>query len=250
MVKCILSVLLLLSLFITPALADPFEFLEDYAADISELYNPDDPSAGTFVFSCRYPHVDEHAEGGAVINAFYEYQLNDAVDYLVPMLQDGYWGEDFSTVITYTVTCNSEDYFSVLLRTEKNRSETSVVQWKGQVFSREYAYGATCSLPVLLGILDQNEKDEEIQSYQTEKVSKTIRKMVWNLIEEDDSQTLANCLSEEDLAYLFFPAEDFYLDENGDPVFYLQPYYVLETVPDNAELITFTIPFEDILDEL
>ena len=170
--------------------------------------------------------------------------------YLVPMLQDGYWGEDFSTIITYTVTCNTEDYFSVLLRTEKNSSGTSVVQWKGQVFSREYAYGATCTLPVLLGILDQNEKDEQIQNYQTEKVSRIIREMVWNLIEEGDSQALADCLTEEDLAYLFFPAEDFYLDENGDPVFYLQPYYVLETVPDNAELITFTIPFEDILDEL
>ena len=30
-------------------------------------------------------------------------------------------------------------------------------------------------------------------------------------------------LTEEDLAYGFFPEEDFYLDENGDPVFYLQP---------------------------
>ena len=114
----------------------------------------------------------------------------------------------------------------------------------------ENAYGATCMLPVLLGILDQNEKDEEIQNYQTEKVSRIIREMVWNLIEEDDNQTLADCLTEEDLAYLFFPAEDFYLDNNGDPVFYLQPYYVLETVPDNAELITFPISFENIQDEL
>ena len=248
--KRIFSFFLAALLLTVPALADPFIFLDDYAADITELYNPDDPSAGAFVFSCRYPHVDENAEGGSVINAFYEFELNDAVDYLVPMLQDGYWGEDFSTIITYTVTCNRNDYFSVLLRTEKSGSETSIVQWKSQVFSRENAYGATCTLPVLLGILDQNEKDEEIQNYQTEKVSRIIREMVWNLIEEDDNQTLADCLTEEDLAYLFFPAEDFYLDNNGDPVFYLQPYYVLETVPDNAELITFPISFENIQDEL
>ena len=248
--KRILSFLLFLSLFVVSAFADPFAFLDDYAFDVSEMYNPDDPSEGTFVFSCRYPHVDNIAEGGAVINAFYEYELNDAYNYLVPMLQDGYWGQDFSTIITYTVTCNNEEYFSVLIRTEKSISETSILQWKGQVFSRINSYGTTCTLPVLLGILDQNEKDEQVQNYQTEKVSRIIREMVWNLIEKSGDQALADCLTEEDLFYLFFPAEDFYLDESGNPVFYLQPDFVFGSVPENMELITFPISMEDILDEL
>ena len=57
-------------------------------------------------------------------------------------------------------------------------------------------------------------------------------------------------LAEEDLSTVFFPEENFYLDENGDPVFYLQPGDVFEEVPEGMELLTFPIPLEDILDEL
>ena len=56
--------------------------------------------------------------------------------------------------------------------------------------------------------------------------------------------------TEEDLSTVFFPEENFYLDENGDPVFYLQPGDVFEEVPEGMELLTFPIPLEDIRDEL
>ena len=79
---------LLFALLSSVSLADPLPLLEDYAEDISEPYDEADPSAGTFVYSCRYPHVDENAEGGAEINAFYDYLLNDTVNNMVPMIQD------------------------------------------------------------------------------------------------------------------------------------------------------------------
>ena len=56
--------------------------------------------------------------------------------------------------------------------------------------------------------------------------------------------------TEEKLSRVFFPEEDYYLDENGDPVFFLQPADVFDEVPEGADLITFPIPREDILDEL
>ena len=74
--------------------------------------------------------------------------------------------------------------------------------------------------------------------------------MVWNMIEENDAGIDYGGLTEDYLEGIFFPEEDFYLDENGDPVFYLQPGDVYEEVPEGTDLLTFPIALEDILDEL
>ena len=248
--KRIACVLLILVLFILPALADPLPLLEDYAVDISEPYDENDPSAGTFVFSCRYPHADETAEGAAGINAFYEYDLDDTVLNMVPMLQDAFEGTDYSMTTTYEGTCNNDDYFSVLIRTEKKWADHLRTGWKGQVFSRKQGMGATCTLPTLLGILAPDENEEWIQDYKNKEAETLVRKMVWEMIEDYDGEYDLSELTEEYLEALFFPAEDFYLDENGDPVFYLQPEDVLPELPENVQLITFPISLEDLLDEL
>lgn len=242
---------LLFALLSSVSLADPLPLLEDYAEDISEPYDEADPSAGTFVYSCRYPHVDENAEGGAEINAFYDYLLNDTVNNMVPMIQDAFEGFDSSMIVTYSVTCNNDDFFSVLVRTEKNEPERSMVYWEGHVFSRRHpSAGYTYSLPKLLGILDPDENEEWRADYQTEKADNLIREMVWNRIEEDESGLDFSGLTKETLSMILFPEENFYLDENGDPVFYLQPGDVFEEIPEGTGLITFTLPLEEILDEL
>jgi hypothetical protein len=53
-------------------------------------------------------------------------------------------------------------------------------------------------------------------------------------------------MEEEALDYAFFPEEDFYLDETGNPVFYLQPGFAEGT----DELLCFPISIEEILDEM
>ncbi len=245
-------VFLLVSSFLAlPALAAPLSLLDDFAEDISEPYDESDPSYGTFVYSCRYPHVDENGEGGAEINAFYDYLLSDTVSNMVPMLQEAFEGFDSSLIVTYDITCNNDDYFSVLVRTEKVNPDQSLVYWEGHVFSRKHpSAGNTFSLPKLLGIMDPDENEEWLEDYQTEKADKLIREMVWELIEENAENIDYGILTEESLSQVFFPEEDFYLNEGGDPVFYLQPGDIYEEIPENAGLFTFTIPLEDILDEL
>ena len=203
--KRIACILLILVLFILPALADPLPLLEDYAVDISEPYDENDPSAGTFVFSCRYPHADETAEGAAGINAFYEYDLDDTVLNMVPMLQDAFEGTDYSMTTTYEVTCNNDDYFSVLIRTEKKWADHLRTGWKGQVFSRKQGMGATCTLPTLLGILAPDENEEWIQDYKNKEAETLVRKMVWEMIEDYDGEYDLSELTEEYLEALFFP---------------------------------------------
>ena len=249
--KRIFGMLLVLSLLAFPVLAAPLPLLEDYTAEISHPYDEGDPSAGTFVYSCRYPHADDAAEGGSEINAFYEYLMNDTLDNYVPLLQDAYEGYDSSMTVSYTVTCNTDDYFSVLVRTERNNPDLRLTTWEGHVFSRKNGSpGQTYTLPKVLGILAADENDEWLQNRQTEKANNIIREMVWNMIQDNPEGLDYGDITEEILAYIFFPEENFYLDENGNPVFYLQPGDLFSEVPEGTGLFTFPIALDDILDEL
>ena len=73
--KRFLPILLVLCMISGAAFADPLALLDDYFDEIIQPIDEADPSAGEFVYSYRYPHVDEEAEGGAEINAFYEDQI-------------------------------------------------------------------------------------------------------------------------------------------------------------------------------
>ena len=249
--KRVLSVLLLLSLLALPALADPLPLLEDYTAEIAQPYDENDPSAGTFIYRCSYPHADDSSAGGSEINAFYEYLMNDTLDNYIPLLQDAYEGYDSSMVVTYTVTCNNDEYFSVLIRTDRDNPDLRLTTWEGHVFSRtKGSPGQTYTLPKVLGILSANENDEWLQNRQTEKANSVIREMVWDMIQDNPEGLDYGDVTEESLDYVFFPEENFYLDENGDPVFYLQPVDFFAEVPEGTGLFTFPIALEDILDEL
>jgi len=240
----ILSVLLLICV---SALADPLPLLEDYTGEIKEDYD-----GGTFLFSYRYPHVDENAEGGDAINAFISQELiNYKLEFDVPIIQDVYEseGDSFSMVIDYLTTCNNDEYFSFLVKTDRMDPDQTLTYYEGYVFSRKNGgNGKTYTLPKFLGILESNENDTWLQDRQTGKADKLIRELVWEIIRENEEGiAYYDTFTEESLEAEFFPEENFYLDENGDPVFYLQPDIA---APASFGLLTFSIPLEDILDEL
>ena len=253
MMRRLILILLFLSLLMSSALADPFVLGDDWAEDIVELYDEEDPSAGTFRYSYRYPHIDESDEEGDGINEFYDYLISNELSFYIEMARDSFVeGVDSTTVITYTVTCNNDDYFSVLIRKEENTSDRTGTFWEGHVFLRNDPNpGFTNTLPQYLGILDAAETDEWLQERQTGRADDLIREMVWEMIEENEAGIEYSAgFTEEKLSRVFFPEEDFYLDENGDTVFFLQPGDVYDEVPEGADLITFPISREDILDEL
>ena len=249
--KRLLPFLLILSLLAFPAFADPLVLTEDLAEDIVEPYDEEDPSMGTFRYSYRYPQVDEEGEAGAGINQFYS-DLVYELDFYIQIAQDSFEGSDSTTAITYEVTCNTDDYFSVLIRKEEDNPDSRRTTWTGNVFLRQGGNdGLTSTLPQYLGILNASETDEWLQNRQTNKTDSLIREMVWDLIGDDEAGIgFPDDLTEEKLSSIFFPEEDFYLDGDGEPVFYLQPADVFDDVPEGTELITFHIPLEDILDEL
>ena len=243
--KKVFPLLLVLVLLSVCALADPLVLQEDLFSSISEPCDESDPSAGTFAFSYRYPCVNEEGEDGAAVNAFFRTKAEYLEDFTIPM----YRGENASTEWTYTVTCNNDDYFSVLLKREKTTENGTAVKWEGCVFSRKNPDpGSSYTLPKLLNILAADENEEWIQEHQNEKANETVRGLVWDMMEENKAGiAYFPDYLEEYLQEDFNPEEDYYLDENGEPVFYLNPGIA---APEEFGLLTFPITLEEIDDEL
>ena len=247
--KHFFSVLLILCIITASAFADPLPLLDDYTGEVVQFHDESDPTAGRFIYTYRYPHVDEEAEGGAEINAFFDELVTYTESFTIPMNMDAYEESDNSTTITYSVTCNNSDFFSILVKTVKLSAEQSKEIWDGYVFSRKHGSpGQTWTLPRLLGTLEQNENDTWLQDRQTEKADNLLVDMVWDLIEDNEENIdYYHDFTKEQLSHIFFPEENFYLDETGNPVFYIQPG---KAAPETAGLLTFPISLEDILDEL
>ena len=237
--------LLILMLFTVAALADPLALQEDLFSSISEPCDADNPSAGTFVFTYRFPRVNGGDVYGDAINAFFLERAEYLEDFTIPM----YRGENSATEWSYTVTCNNGEYFSVLLKREKITEDGTSVKWEACVFSRKNPDpGSSFTLPKLLNILDADENEEWIQEHQNEKANEAVRTLVWDLMEENEAGIeYWPDFTEEDLVSEFNPEEDYYLDENGEPVFFILPG---SAAPEEFGLLTFPITLEEIDDEL
>ncbi len=246
MKKALLLLLLLSAVLLAPAsLAEPLALTEDLAgAEVLPI-----GENRTYTYTYAYPQVDDSDPSAALINEFYRYRVSDALDFEVPMMADYYasdGGRDSIFVrIGYTVTCNNDAYFSVLLKSEGNDYQT----YTGHTFSRtDLKPGSSVALPYLLGILETDESDSWLQDRQTARADTLVRGLVWKMLEEHREELgIDPEFTEEIFALSFYPEEDFYLDENGDPVFYLEPGLAAEP---GKGLLTFPIPLSLILDEL
>jgi len=234
--------LMIVCLLAACACAEPLEM----AADLADTVKVEIGGGAEYIYTYTYPQVDEEDPSAELINSFYQYKVSDAVDFEIPMNADYYISqgteENVTVDISYQVTCNNDDYFSVLIRT----AQGEFVTWTGHVFSRkDIKPGSSVALPYLLGVLESEETDTWLQDRQTAKADALVREMVWEALEDSDIEVYED-FEEESLEYGFFPEEDFYLDETGNPVFYLEPGFA----DGSGELLTFPITIEDILDEM
>ena len=242
---------LLLFLILLPVFssADPLSLKEDYANSILIPFDESNPSAGSFAYSYRFPHVDEQEEGGMAISTFYQNLAEYLETFTIPMdRQNAAEGEIVSTAEDYEITCNNDEFFSVLIRRERSGDRSGVI-WEAHVFSRKHSNpDNTYTLPKLLEMLSADENDEWLQERQTRKANTIVREMVWDMIRDNEQgipyyNDYQEAYLEEDLE----PEQDYFLDQNGDPVFFINPGYA---APESAGLLLFPIPLEDILDEL
>ena len=246
---------LLAALLLTAsALADPLTLLPDLADTLCWPDGSDEDSA-VFVYRYRYPRVAEGGDIGETVNRYYADEAEYAADFSVAMR-----GEEIldtsvqsSTEVRYRVTANDDDYFSVLIVADSLLEGERIVNVSAQVFSRDTLKpGLMMTLPYLLDILEEDSNDEWLREHQTERAEAIVRRLVWEALEarRADGEAIPEDLTEESLAELFNPEEDFYYDgETGEIVFFLQPCM---NGADMAADDFYAFPFEidDLIDEL
>ncbi len=242
-------VLALLLLFVS-ARAEPLVFGDDLTGSRMATLRPEAPESPVYDSSCRSPHIVTEDVSAGVINQYYQVLMDQALSFDVPMMADYYSSdpeitEDIRESVTYSITCNNDDYLGVLIRTEGMDFNT----FQAHTFSRlNLRAGSSVTLPYLLGILDSGEENTWLQDRQTAKANNLVRGMVWErILDRGKEIPFYEGLTREFLDYSFFPEEDFYLDESGEPVFFLNPGVAAEV---SAGMITFPITLEEILDEM
>ena len=231
-------------------LADPLVLDSDLTDTLIVLYDPDNPSAGSYTYTYRYPHVSENEPDAGKINPFYEDQIS-MLETNIHFMADGYMdsGENVTVDVSYELTCNNDRFFSVLIRRDSIIGDAVRTVWTGHTFSRQDGLSdATFDLPRMLGILNASEQDENQLARQTEKASRIVREIISDQIAENRSGLpYYDDFTEEDLLDVFYPEDDFYLDADGNPVFYLEPGIAAD---ESAGYLFFPVRLEDILDEL
>ena len=249
--KCLLCWMAALLLLPSFSFADPLPLAEDLSETVTVFYNGEDETGGSYRYSYTYPYADPEDPTAYLVNTYYEYLVKDTLDYRIPNLSDYYSGIhlDVSVEISYEVTCNNEEYFSVLIHKTENVDGEVSETWNGDTFSRKNGMpGSVCSLPNILGILDAGESDEWLENRQARKIQEIVRNLVWELILENrDGIDYDPGFPEEDLELVFDPEMDFWLDETGNPVFFILPGRI---APEEAGLLTYSVSLETIRDEI
>ncbi len=252
MPKRILSLILLLCLFSLTAQADPVPVGTPLTGTVCW---PDDATEANARYLFRYslPHIDGDSEAALGINTFYETWLEDAVAFTVPINGESLEDPDQVswTEVTGSVTCNG-DYLSVRFETVGSLDGMLYETCAGHIFpligSRA---GIPISLPYLLGILKEGENDTWLQDRQTAKADACVRSLIWDMIEADmdrtEGRTYLPDATFELFSDMFYPEEDFYLDESGNPVFFIQPGVLCS---EEDGVLLFPLPLELILDEI
>ncbi len=251
--------LLLFLVFLSPAAgADPVSVSEDYAEEITVYYNGTDDSGGRYLYSYHYPCVsvkDPDDLSAVCINEFYRKKIQEFKSDYIPSLADYYRSISRSVTvkITYEITCNNDEFFSVLIHRTEDDGEEITETWDGNTFSRSSSMiGSLTSIPKLLGILDYGESDEWLEDRQSRKTRDALCSMIWEAVQDNRGSIeyypdLEKEYLEDMVDPVFSLDHDFWIDEAGNLVFFFLPGRI---APEEAGLITFTFTLEQLMDEL
>lgn len=256
MIRKFLLILLVFITIFSVSFAEGLKLQDDIADVRIYPYSQDDPEGPAYTCAYCYPKIDESEKCATEINTFYDDLITYNNTFANPMMADSLLSMGVETSgfsdISYKLCCNNGEYFSILLRKHSLVDNEETLFYEGHTFAVSGGTpGSTVALPYLLGLLENGESDTWLQERQTQKAEQFTRDLVWEAITEktDTGELLLwddIVIDEEYLSYVFFPEEDFYLDENGDPVFFIQPG---EIADPSYGLITVPISLEALYDE-
>ncbi len=251
--RFLLLLVLLTSLLTLSALADGYQFSADLTG---EYIYPEgaDESTATYIYRFRYPQLFGDDQVATMFNTTYTYTAEDTLAFEAPMNAGLTDGAESATVVnvTYEVTCQTTGYLSILVTKHVQRPSSESTTITGHVFALTGSRsGEIISLPYLLGILTQEDKtDTWLEERQTAKADNLVRNLVWEQLTEwmeEGEIAFYDDLTFDVLEAVFYPEEDFYLDADGNPVFYLLENTVARS---EAGILLVPISMETLLDEL
>jgi len=195
-----------------------------------EQFYPDgaDAQTATYRFTYSLPQFAADTDADATINAYYASLAEDLTTTVMPQtvasLDDAPAADApaWYTVMDYRVTLSSADYLSVLLTSRQFLGNAEAESWSATVFARSGVYaGQPISLSQAMGLEQEDDADPSGNSY----AAQLVYGLVWQIITQQQAMLQKDYfpeLTQEDLQGVFTPESDFYLDEDGNFVFFIQ----------------------------
>ena len=231
--------------------ADTAEPAEDLQGTV---YFPEGSNEQTAAYrvSYRYPQVAVQTEADEAINAFFDYLMNDMLSFTAPLFaQEAESGSGAYTTIDYRVTCSNEQYFCVLFSQEQFFGAATGFSIAAYPFLRlGDDAGMIVGLPHLLGLAAPGDHEGLAYERAAQRANHLIYELVWEIIEEEMTEPghrYFDGLTADDLKAEFYPESDFYLDEDGNPVFFIQPAMIAAGA---AGILLFPFSIDELLSEL
>lgn len=178
-------------------------------------------------YAYRYPVLAGDSLAVNAVNGWFEVAFREMDDMILPMFageKDMASAGRSEIVQEYEITCHTERFFSFRQTQTHRMGDMTVVAVSGQVFAMSGEYmGETLTLRGLLGVGDSSEQ-----------IAGCVLADVFERLQQRED---AGRWPDMDTLYEEFdPETQFYADEQGNAVFFLQP----GAQDDASGLITFT----------
>ncbi|MBN1777927.1 MAG: hypothetical protein JW811_07375 [Clostridiales bacterium] len=178
----------------------------------------------SFAFRYRLPQFSAEQPQYEAVNQYFASYAADVVETLIPATIGALdelpaSGEpEYYVDLDYRITASTGDHLSVLLNSQQFLGNTLTEQWVSVVFAQDGIYaGQPISLSQAMGL--------EQESGAGDVASELVYGLVWQIIRyETDAMRGAYFpdLTEEEYRLAFSPQDDFYFDEDGNFVFFIQ----------------------------
>lgn len=160
----------------------------------------------------RYPQFDVWTDADKAINAYYQAMAQDMQNLTEPL----------DASIDFEVTHDSSRYVSVVLTSTTLGGGGENVSISADTFARDGLYaGQPVSLSQVLGLEEEGDELSDGQSV----AEQLAYELIWRIVERDSQNAdgdYLDGLTKEQLTGAFSPESDFYLDGDGNVVFFIQ----------------------------
>lgn len=183
-----------------------------------------DPQA-VYRFSYQYPQFVAHTQQDEAINVYYQTHAENMRSVIIPQSAQeaaSLWGEDsppLYTDVRFQITLNDRSYLSVFITTHQFLGYSESESIMANVFARDGIYaGEMVSLSQVMGL-------ESAQGETLGVAGRLVYPLVWQIIQQEAAgmqRDYFEDLSPQDLMAAFSPETDFYLDAEGNLVFFIQ----------------------------